>query len=472
MSTKSISRALSSAEKFEEEEKFEEAYECYKNAYEIDKTNPEILEKLGMTAQLLHKNEEAVNYWNEMLYINPENPLPYNQLIDLYFHTNKYEYYMTRAKLKTLENRLPQAASDYKKAMNNTTDEKETQFARYLLAQTYEIIDKPMQAIDEYLRILDYDHNENAYEALAKIYYNHDKASAVDILNRALDKFPDNLMFKELLAKIYMELGEYEKSYNIATTDLSKAKALLMQEKNADAYELLQKASSEEKKTPKYISLMAEYCYNTNDFDNAFKYISELEKADNNNPLPFQMKALVYEKQNKDYEAHYNWGVYYIKKNNYDLALNEYLNAYNCDNKNVTIIKDLISLYETLDDKVASIEFTERLVNIEKGNTSALKKLYNFYFESGYDDRAIDYLNALYDINPRDPEILLSMGKYHESKNKIQSALSYYEDYLKYAPASDEQQRIERKVAQLNSSEVPDEEEGFLDKIINFFSKK
>ena len=473
MSTKiSIPQALAKATEFEEKEEFDKAYECLKYAYSMDKTNPEVLQQLAMTAQLMHNNVDAINYWNELMMVHPENPISYTQLLDLYFHDNKYEYYMTRAKLKTLEGRLQQAVSDYKKAISNTSDEKEIMNARYLLAQSLEIIEKPMQAIDEYLRILDYDHNENVYGSLAAIYYNHDKDSAIDILKRALEEYPKNEMFKELLAKIYMETGNYEESIKYAISPLSKAKALLMQEKNDEAMEILEQCSDADKKTPKYLSLLAEYYYNRNEAEKALSCIEELEKLDGNNPLVFQMRALVYEKQGMDFEEHFNWGKYYIKKNSFDLALNEYLNAYNSNPKNAEIINELINLYSAMDDNIASIEFTERLVAIDKTNVAALKRLATFYSESGYDDRAQEYLERLYEINPRDYEVLLSLGKNYEGKRKMQTANEYYQEFLKYAPsASLERERVEKKL-QNASQENEMEEEGFLDKIINFFSKK
>ena len=152
--------------------------------------------------------------------------------------------------------------------------------------------------------------------------------------------------------------------------------------------------------------------------------------------------------------------------------MNEYLNAYNTNPKNVEIINELINLYSALDDNIASIEFTERLAELDKTNVAALKKLSVFYSESGYDDRALEYLERLYEINPRDYEVLLSLGKYYEGKKKNQTAKEYYEQFLKYAPsASLDRERIEKKLRE-SVQEEDIEEEGFLDKIINFFSKK
>lgn len=471
MKSRTVSEVLAKAAEYEENEKYEQAYECYKDAYEYNKSDEEVLSKLAITAQMLHYKEDAIKYWNILISLNPANQLPYNQLLDLYFADNKYDYYLTRAKLKTLENRLEQATVDYKKALSNTTDEESIITARYLLAQTYEILDKPMQAIDEYLRILDYDHNENVYSALAKIYYNTDKSAAVGVLRQALEKYPQNTIFKELLSKIYMELGDYEKAYEFAAEDFTKAKILLLQEKNDEALEILKKLSDKEKNTPKFIALMAEYYYNKNDDEKTLECINKYETLDAESPLASQMRALVYEKQNNDFEAHYNWGKYYLKKSSFDLALNEFLSAHNCNKNDVNTIKELISLYISLDDNVASIEFSEKLVALEKDDVPTLKKLVKFYEEQGYQEKMIQYLLLLSEINPRDYDALLSLAKFYESNRQMTEAIEYYQNYLKYAPTSDMREKIDNKVKLLTTGEGV-EEEGFLDKLLGFFSKK
>ena len=192
MANTTVAQALVRAQQFEDEDKFEQAYECYKYAHELDKTDTDALQKLATCAQMLQYNNDAINYWNMYMQIKPEDPLSYSQLLDLYFHENKYEYYMTRAKLKTIEGRLPQATDDYKKAINNTNEDKEIIDARYLLAQTYKIIGKPLQAIDEYLKILDHDHNEAVYLSLADLYYAEDKSAALNVLQQAIERYPNS----------------------------------------------------------------------------------------------------------------------------------------------------------------------------------------------------------------------------------------------------------------------------------------
>lgn len=471
MNSKTVAQVLAKAAEFEENDKHEQAYECYKEAYKANQNDMEVLSQLAICTQNLGKMDEAAEYWNLMLMHTPQDPLPYHQLMDIYFASNKYEYYMIRAKLKTLEGRLDQSVADYKKALSNTTEEKEIVTARYLLAQTYEIIEKPMQAIDEYLRILDYEHNENAYSALAKLYYNDDKPAAANILRQALKEFPQNAVFKELLSKIYMELGNYEDALQFATNNLSKAKILLLQEKNDEAYEILQSLSDKEKTMPRYFAMLAEYHYNKDELDSALQYIDKFEAKEPQSPLSAQMRALVYEKLNKEYDAHLNWGKYYLLKNSSDLALNEFLNAYTADKKQVGVIKELINLYTAMDDKVASIEFCEKLVEIEKDDVPTLKKLVNFYEQEGYEDKTIQYLYALNEINSKDYETLLKLAKRCDNNRQVGEAISYYEQYLKFAPTGEEKERAQKRHQLLTSGEIT-EEEGFLDKILGFFTKK
>ena len=471
MANKTIADALLKAQQLEDEEKFEEAYECYKYAYEIDKNDTDVLQNLAVCAQTLHKNEEAKEYWQHFMELKPEDPISYTQLLDIYFLENKYLYYMTRAKLKVLENRLSQATDDYKKAINNTTEEKEIIEARYLLAQTYEYINKPMQAIDEYLKILDYEHNENVYISLSGLYYKEDKSAAVDILEKAVVEYPQSEPIREFLCQAYLATGNYKEAEKYAVSIFNKIKAMLMQEKNDDAFEELKKLSSKDKQDISYSALMAEYYYNIGDDENTLVWIEQFEKMNPNNPLPYQMRALVHEKKNNDYDAHFNWGKYYIKKNDHDLALNEYLNAYNTNPQKIDVIKELINLYSALNDNFACAEFCEKLVKIEKNDVATIKRLVKFYEEQGYEDKVMEYLFALTEINNKDYNAFLKLAKHAENNRRINEAIEYYNNYLKFAPNSDEKEEIKKKTELLVSGEIY-EEEGFLDKLIGFFTKK
>ena len=58
--------------------------------------------------------------------------------------------------------------------------------------------------------------------------------------------------------------------------------------------------SDKDKSTPQYFAMVAEYYYNNDEFDSALQYIEKYEAKEPKSPLASQMRALVFEKQNKE----------------------------------------------------------------------------------------------------------------------------------------------------------------------------
>ena len=57
------------------------------------------------------------------------------------------------------------------------------------------------------------------------------------------------------------------------------------------------------------------------------------------------------------------------------------------------------------------------------------------------------------------------------TQRQVGEAINYYEQYLKFAPTGEEKEKAQKRYQLLTSGEIV-EEEGFLDKIIGFFTKK
>ena len=131
----------------------------------------------------------------------------------------------------------------------------------------------------------------------------------------------------------------------------------------------------------------------------------------------------------------------------------------------------MINLYSVLNDNFACAEFCEKLVAIETDDIATLKRLVKFYEEQGYEDKVMEYLFALSEINTKDYDTFLKLGKHAENSRRIDEAIDYYQKYLKFAPNSDEKEEIKKKVDLLASGEMVDEQ-GFLDKLLGLFSKK
>jgi len=465
-----INSILERAQALTDEEKFEDAYNVLMAAYNQGKDNAEYLEKMALAAQTLEKTEEATKYWEELIEVAPNSIVAYSELQDIYNETNRYKYYLTRAKVKTLNNQVSQAIPDYKKAIDNTQDTKEKDDAEILMARAYEYIGKPLNAIDEYYKLIPHSNTSEYYIKIADLYLQQkDKYSAISTLQQALERYPEDNSVKELLARLYVETGEVDKAQEYAVSNLLKIKIKLMQGNNAEAFELLQNVS--DKNNGEYYKLLAEYYFNNKEWDECNKAIDNFAKFEPAHPLIFQMRSLVCESNNDMHAAHVNRAKMYIAKGQDDVALHEFMLAHNIDTKNIQTIEDIIVMCENSGERHTAAEFYEKLLVLDPKNEKALVKSGDFYFDLGEYQTASKYYERAAEVS-RMSETFLKAGKCFEKLKKEKIAKDYYEKYLAKAPMSAEVELIKAKVSKLSDKDVTESDEGFLEKLLGFFSKK
>ena len=296
------------AEQLELDEKYEEAYAEYRKELPHKGNDIELLTKLGHLALILEKKEEAKAYYAKILELDPSSVLAHEQLIDLFTGEDKFRYYLLKGNLESLQQQFSYAKSNYKKAIENAKDQEEALPARFLYAGLCEQQEKWQDAIDEYLKISDYDDaNQVVFMKLAELYEKTEGIiAAIEILERGLKErgFTD---FEEILAGYYIRNSQAQKALDITKNDLTKARALMDLGKNDEAFEILSKIQNNYKDTPILYSLLAQNYFQKGMFEEAFEQIEKYAKLEPNSPLIYQMRALIYEEMGDSYNEHLNW---------------------------------------------------------------------------------------------------------------------------------------------------------------------
>lgn len=466
--------SLQLAEQFEANEQYEQAFEEYKKEYDNNKTDISILERLGHISLILNKPEDAANYYYGILQIDPANSLAFVQLMQIYENTDKYKYYIFRGNRNTLEGKLEFAINDFKKALSYCTeDEKAQVMTRLTLANLYLSTGKKEKAIDEYNLILEHDNlPEEIFLQLADIYLKDEiYSSAVYVLNRAREKGYDNDKIKEALAAVYLKSGDAENAFVYTKDELLKIQCLLEQGKYTEANNKLLSLPDEYKQVPKYYSLMAQYYYSIKDFDKALEFVEEFSKKQPNSPLTYQMKALIYEEKNDDYNSHLNWGRYNMLRGNRDIAVNEFLSAVQYNDKDVNVLFTLADMLTENKEINHAAEYYEKIVKIDPKNKEALRKLADYRESIGDYQKQTDYLEALYVADKRDLESLKKLASAYERIKLKQNAIDAYKKYLELSSDEVENKKIQNKLDKLqNNAEA--EDAGLIDKIMSLFQKK
>ena len=408
------------AEQLEQNEKYDEAYAEYKKMLVKKADDVEILTKLAHLALILEKKEDAKLYYAKILEVDPSNILAHEQLIDIFVHEDKFKYYLLRGNLHALQQQMSHARNDYKKAIEHAKDQQEALPARYLYAGLCEGQGKLTEAIDEYLKISDYDEkNPVVYLKLAELYEKTEGlVSAIKILERGR-KDGGFKEFDEILAGYYIRNSQPEKALELTKNDLTRARALFDMDKNDEGYAILMKAKASSEKDKQFHSLLAQYYFQKGMTEDAFKEIDEYAKLDPNSPLIYQMRALIYEKKGDSFNEHVNWGKYNIVRGDKDVAINEYLTAYRFNDRDVDLIETIAALLESEGDKTKASEFYERLSDIDPKNKLALQKLAEFRESIGDNQGAIEYMERLKEIDPRNKFVNDNLEKI---KNKAENS--------------------------------------------------
>lgn len=464
--------SLQTAEQFEENEQYSQAFEEYKKLYERNPKDLSLLERLGHLSMLLDNKEEAAKYYSEILESDATNVLAYEQLMDIYVTTDKYKYYIYRGNMHAVEHKLEHAINDYKKAINCAQEDKDIISARFVLGTLYEQEGNNVKAIDEYLKVIEHeDTHEEVYIRLANLYVKEDAIpSAIDVLERGRKAGFDKTNLKEQLADLYLKNGNPEKAIEITSDELTKVKCLLDMDKKSEAFEKLQKMEGQYNHIPQFYSLKAQYYYMTKDFDKALECVEEFDKYEKNSPLTYQMRALIYEEKNDDYNSYLNWGKYNLVRGNKDIAINEFLNANQIKDDDINLLNTLAMLLEESGDKNHAMEFYEKISKMDENDKKSLQKLAEFRESIGDYKSQAEYLLKLYHLDKRNATTVRQLGEAYEKLRNKPAAVECYEKYLEIGKGNPDYSKIQHKLEKLQNTEMQ-EEEGFIDKIMKWFNK-
>lgn len=465
---------LQMAEQYEENEQYELALEEYKKLHEQMPKDLGIMERLGHLCSMLDKKDEAAVYYSKILEFDATNVMVYEQLCDIYYSTDKFKYYTYRGNMKNIEQQYDYAINDYKKAITHTDKEEEIILTRFAIAALYELIKNDNKAIDEYLKILDHDRkNEAAYVKLANIYLRQNIITAgISTLEQAMKNGVENRGVQEILAQLYLKNGDYQKAIDITENDLLKIKCNLELGNLKTAVESLEQVEKKYSKEPQLYVLKAQVAFMEEDYDKAFEFIEKYNELEKNSPLYFQMKALIYENKNDEFNELVCWAKYHLLRKETDIAINEFLQAHKIKPDNIEVVTALATLLEANNDRNHAMEFYEKLSQLDPKDKGALVKLADFRESIGDYRAQADYLEKLLALDYKNIDCLERLANACQKMKNYPSAVEYYNEFLKYSNDLAKNEVIKQKLAKINGLESEDSSEGWLDKIMGLFAKK
>ena len=464
--------SIQTAEQFEENEQYTQAYDEYKRLYEKNPKDLSLLERLGHLSMLLENFDQAAEHYTKILESDATNVLAYEQLMDIYVTKDRYKYYIYRGNLHSVEHKLEHAINDYKKALNCAQEDNQILSTRFVLGTLYEQNGDNLKAIDEYLKVCDYENApQEAYLRLSKLYVKESAvASAIEVLERARKNGLNSVDVNENLSDLYLKNGNPEKAIETTNDELTKVKCLLDMNNIKEAEQKLTQMDEQYNHIAQFHALKAQSYYMNKNYDEALKSVEKYDEYEKNSPLTYQMRALIFEDKNDEYNAHINWGKYNLVRGNKDIAINEYLNAFQIKDNDVDLLNTLAVLLEESGDKNHAMEFYERISKIDGKDRKALSKLAEFRKSIGDYRTQTEYLEKLYNLDSRNSTVIRELAEAYERIKNKPSAVEFYKKYLEVGKGNPDYSKIQHKLDKLENTEMQ-EEEGLIDKIFKWFNK-
>jgi tetratricopeptide (TPR) repeat protein len=216
---------------------------------------------------------------------------------------------------------------------------------------------------------------------------------------------------------------------------------------------------------------LAQYYFNEKQFDKSLECVAEFDKLEQNSPLTYQMRALIFEEKGNDFEAHINWAKYNLCKNEKDVALNEYMSAYQVKSDDLELVQNIAELLEELGDKNHAAEFYEKTVELEPSNKKALQRLAEFYESIGDYRAQVSFLEKLYQLDNKNALVIKNLAKSYEKTKNKEKALEFYNKFIANSPVNEDYEQIKAKIKKLESTDFQ-EDDGLIEKFMRLFAKK
>ena len=441
-------------------------------------------ENIAHVCRILGHDDEAIEYYKQILKRDPENIVALTQIMELYEGKENILYYMTKAKVHILEGNLSQAASAYKKALAEADHNDDIIKIRLSLAELYIQKEAPLQAIDEFLAILDLDMtNSYVYRKLAEVYKNMDHLeSAEEAYEKALELLPEDSSIIEELADIYVELENYKKAQDLLeylgqkdpsnlSIQVNLAKVYIAVEKDNPAENILKDVLAKDPKNVEAIGVFVDYHLMKKNYDNAAQYVEEIKRLIPQSPFGYKKAGEVYESIGKQFESHYNFGVYHVIKGEKQYAIDEFTWALELSPKNDDLALKLAKLYEDISEEYIAIEFYQKAYNMNKSNVFPLKKIADIYTLKKEYQQAIDYYNEILTLEDKNKDIYYNLADCYEQAKNYEKALEIFEKCKTFSANSAWLDDVSYRIECLQNKFYQKEDVGLLNRIFSFFTK-
>lgn len=415
LNSKDTEADLSLALCYFNKKEYQNALTIYKNLLSITANDIKINYQIAIANKELGNYNEAIDYCNKVMLLNPDYQDIKNLISSLY--TKSAEQYIA-------SNSYDMAQKSIEAALNFGKYDDTTYLLYGKILKKNNLIDK---ALNQYKIATEI--NPNNPESFYQTYLIYKEKNQMDLAEVNLQKAMSLKCSKNSISELidlFISLGELDKLEKYITSN---------------------KVSLD----PGLLCKIGDFYSKKQHFDKALKYYQESKAMDNklSNAYIGEASILIKQKRLKEaksilqelmninpnnYDGHYNLGIIHKEEKNYQLALREFdqVTSSNPNYPQAEFFKGLIE--EEKGNLNDAFNHYENAIRLKKDFQEAGFKLSHVAVQLGKLDRAIDEYNSIIKINPSSTDAYFNLSVIYNKIGKPNEAISSLLAALKINP--------------------------------------
>ena len=170
-SVDSLSLRYKLAQVYQDSDDYYNAYRVLKGLCEEVDGDKNLYEQMAHTCAILDKTDEAIEYYDRVLKIDKDNLPALSELADIYYDTDKINYYFLKSRICVLENNNSYAIDALRSVLKLLDDDIQKSEVHHKIARLYHKMGRYGQSYDEYLKVIEFNpSNEEAKEEMERVF--------------------------------------------------------------------------------------------------------------------------------------------------------------------------------------------------------------------------------------------------------------------------------------------------------------
>jgi superkiller protein 3 len=344
--------------------------------------------------------------------------------------------HILRGKTYYFKKNYTSAIDEFNEVVASDAPDSDKAIALTYIGMIYDDRGDYQKAIETFVRALKYKPKDSTILKNLALAYRHKKdyPNALSTMEKAIDIDESNPDLLILKGNILFDMGRfpdavksYTKALDIAPNNpqalYNTALTFLKTGDELSAVEYFKKAASADPSgniAKLAYSRLGAFYTGRRDYAMAEKYLAMAIQLDPNEPV-----------------NHYNLGIVYMQRQQYEKALAEFKAAESSGVYEEKLLEGLSQAYASLERYDESIAVLERLQPVQNRNVAIIARLAELYYRKGDLDTAFEYYKQITVYEPVSENARVAyanMGNIRDDQHRYDEAISYYKKALSIDP--------------------------------------